>query len=827
MPIVNIRRDAFNPTKAETYQANCVNLADWMTENVIANQDANTIQVVLNGHLLCDTGKMHQYQCNKSIDRVLCEHDSVDILIMPMGLDPLSLVLIGVAISLVAVQALVPKPDIPNLQGQQATSPNNQLKSATNGFRINQAIADIYGRRRVTPDFAAPSYWIYENNQKIVKELFVVGEGYYDFTEARFGESEISDLPDSTATFYEPGDLLPADQRRTVVGSNSVDGQELIAPNDPSLVQAVNTTINTDSQLEFPNTDIVFDELGLGIGDEFNLNFDAGAGNQFNGTVEISNITDTGSVFEVDVVGTPFSVITTQPSTDSDAVFSVLPPAGDAFANWTDWFVLDGSNLDDIWVNLQAPQGLADEDQKEINIEVTIQAREVDDVGPFQEFDVTLTGSTTQPQFRTYEVAANITVPPNKSEIRLRRKTDLFPAGSLQSVKIEEAWAVTDYSDAELVNDNFSMAYLERRATTLSLAPQSPKFNVIAQRKLRLFDTGSGTIDPTETATRSFADAVFHILYFKMGIPLNAIDTESLFDISDGLAEDYLGYFDYSFDDKNIDGNQRIVTACDVARVLPFKSGGRIWTFVRDEEKPVRSALLNRRNMPPQDTNQTWSFRKPRDYDSVALTYVNFDENQEVTIYRSIDNNGVISNTAGVNTNEFTLSGCVDEDQAENRIDFEIRKIKYQRIAADVTAMNDGLYIGLGDRVGWADINDSQIFDGEILGESGTEYDTSEAFRPEGGETYYCYLTDNEGVPTASPFVVTARLDTEFGFSGLAGQSFLPTGKEQIGSRYIIAKQSDLDLSDFTVTSRGGRDENGNVQIGMVNYDPRVYSQDP
>lgn len=369
---------------------------------------------------------------------------------------------------------------------------------------------------------------------------------------------------------------------------------------------------------------------------------------------------------------------------------------------------------------------------------------------------------------------------------------------------------------------------LSRRATTLATSARQDKFNVQATRKLELFDPNTGTFDDGNfTATRSFAQAAMYILHKQGKVPLSRINYQQLFAIEQSLSDPQLGYFDFTFDDRNVGMDERLVACCNAARVKVYQSGN-IYNFTREESKPARKALFNRRNIVPAASEQTIKWQRSREFDSIRLKYVDPATNSEAYVERRINpTTKAIESGIGDYPKDIELAGCRNALQAINRCELEIRKLKYLRTVLKETVLGDGLMVGGGDRVGWEDINDSEIFSGEILGFEGTtEFLTSEPFKPKPGVDYYVYLTGEDGTPTNS-VLCQPHPDTEFGFVATGLVAYVADGyTAQVGSRYFIASESDMDAYDFTITERGEPDEFNRVTIQAVNYDERCFEKD-
>jgi hypothetical protein len=353
----------------------------------------------------------------------------------------------------------------------------------------------------------------------------------------------------------------------------------------------------------------------------------------------------------------------------------------------------------------------------------------------------------------------------------------------------------------------------------------SDKINCLATRKLRIFDNDTKTYGTDYVATRSFADYAFYLLHERMGIAIDNINTDDLFGIKENLPDAQLGYFDWTFDDKSVGARDRLELTCNVARVRYWNEGLN-WSFTREELKPVRQLMFNRRNLKSASAQYVQRFRQPSNFDGVTLRYVDPVKNAQVEIHKRIVGTSFVDGQ-GNEPYEIELSGCRNLVQAQNRLELEVRRLIYQNIRVTDTALNDALLCRLGYRVDWVDMYDSDLFSGEIIGINGNVYKTSERFTPKAGVDYYVYVTDDEGNPSNS-VLATARSDGNlFGFeaTGLSGV-FLSGGVIQLGSRYFIASNDDLDASAFTVIGRGRPNERGECEIELAEYNPLMFEAD-
>lgn len=800
MPLIVVHKDLAQIHKGElNYVDSGTILVNWLADNVDASSVGATVW--LNGQEIADSDKHDNFQERLQI-KLYTDDDRVDVFLRPRGVDPFSLLLYaGIAlVSAVVVSALIPKPEIPGDAGKRSESPNNQLQAATNQFRVRQAIPDISGRVRSYPDFIQSSYYEYVNNLKIVKEIFCIGVGRYDVDDVKTGETLIDSITGSSYIIHPPGSL--PSQLLDVRSSNEIDGQVLIASDDPSVSYSGTALISATGEITAHS---VVENLSLSVGMVLDITFNGqdGEGTPYN--LVWNDVTVTS-------VNPPDKFTTTENvSVDLSGDITITVSEATELIKT----VLQGDAIEEIWFNIVAPRGIRSENGDALSINVIIAAYEVDangvrtGVNNYTE-NVSISANSLDAQYRTFKLTGLV---PSRYEVLAARVTPSQPEGAIDEIKWESVFSVTSYSGANF--GDVTLLEVERRATLQPLASGQSKINCMAQRKLITPTSGGAYV-----ATRSFADYVWYMLTELSGVPADEISSD-LFSIYNSLSDPQLGYFDFTFDDKDVGLRERVEAACNVARVRYYNGIEPAWNFIRDEEQSVVSAMFNRRNIVPAASSQTFKFRRTADHDSVVVRYVDPDSNTEAEVSRKWSA-GVISAGVGLRPLEIDLAGCRNVVQATNRANREIGRLVYERRQVQDTFMSDALFIGLGEVIMWADPNDSEIFSGEILGVNGNDYDTSERFVPVSGVTYYVYVTDNEG-NVSNQVPVTARSDTQFGFTavGLTGV-YLAAGEIQLGSRYFIA--ADGKLTKFRITSVGRPDERNNVPVEMTIYAPEAYN---
>ena len=180
------------------------NVLDWLNKTFDSQYD-------LCGDLACSF-KLNEKEIFRS------DHDNVDQSRLDFTLgynDQLKIInrpgdtgdiMTGLAISFGAlgIAALIHslKPKLPGAQEAAHESPNNRLNAASNEFRPGQGIPECFGDGVSFPDFIQPSSYRYIKNKKIVTGLFCASEGELELPITRAGDTDINDIPESSAQVF-------------------------------------------------------------------------------------------------------------------------------------------------------------------------------------------------------------------------------------------------------------------------------------------------------------------------------------------------------------------------------------------------------------------------------------------------------------------------------------------------------------------------------------------------------------------------------------------------------------------------------------------------
>ncbi len=814
-------------------------------------------------------------------EKRLGKDDILTIVYRPSGVETAIIIAVITAVALIS---LIPEVETPNEVGSTSSSPNNSVSGQTNTIRKYEGIPNIYGRVVSYPDLIQNAIPEWVSNRKQVTEVFLFGEGEYEIPAVLDDATDLNDIAESSYTIYGPN-TAPSNLNRIKL-SSSVNDEEIIAPDDDSLIWTGEAdfsnsliVINSISSTTFtsPST-MVFS----GVSSEFTSSLIMPeVGESFtvlgtvsnNATFTVNTINEVAGVYtivvnEVSVANEVASTISTQltrfaivpkdttiasqlglavsdqlttttsgnlgPYTiDSIDIFtsttiftlafvdtlgtigalstSIQEFGGSSTDNTIGPFSLSGT-AEEIWFNVNARNGLQSSSGGKISVSVDLYIQQTDgqgnDIGLPISQTATLEGSTTKDVGQTIKFTG---LGGNFYDVYTIRTTGTYSGSAIQDIFWEEVFTVNSYSGDDF-GDVTTMEVITKAA--LSGTSSSRKINAEVTR----------VIDGV--ATTSFADAVKHLITVKGGRPESEIDVDELDAIADGLSDD-LKEFSFTFDDKNISLGQAVQTACNVARVNVYRDG-QTWRFNRDEAKQ-RTYVFNRRNLASGDNQtQTFSARQPQDYDSVSLRYYSrtIDDFDDVLILIDSDTESFTVGSVGARPLEIELAGCSNYAQALNRANLEARKLVYQRRSVEDTALIDASNVDIGDRVAWCDIYDGDVFDGEITGQDGNIYSTSERFTPVDGETYFAMVTMEDG-SAMTPVEAVSVSGNEFAFEAVLSDSVLIADNltVQAGSKYVIGKESDIDETDYSVVARGGN-QNGRVSLELIQYSDNIYESD-
>lgn len=806
MTTIIIKRDLAGISKPEIHNlSGSINVLDWLCDNM--EQDANGLhcQFLLNEKELCNTWDCEPDDCNQKLDINIGEFDSFVVIVRPQGVDPISWLYIAIVavVAAVATTLLMPKPELPD--NDDAGSKNNQLNQASNGYGLRKAIPDISGQVVSFPTFAQRPYFYYENNLRIWEEVFYIGIGYYDFEPPKEGDTSFDIIEDYSYTVSQPNEH-PTQLTSVNINQSTQDVDLIAASEQLRIVDIAGNEALADGTIILDETKMEY--LALEVGSSVRL--------------VIDSLIDTN--FTVTSVSSDRFVVTPLPVPSDQTISSGSATNNDYVPVYPSYVIGEAEH---IWISLKMPQGIKSNSGGALTIRAEIFAQQlgVDDLPTGIEFtkEVSFTGKTQSAQYQTFRLTdADGLTGISKYRVSVKKLNADLGASALDLLTLEYIAAVKFYTPNF---GNITLLSTTRRSSQRVNQGASEKVNLIVTRRLRIYDNVTGIYGTDYVATRRFCDYVFYLLHERMNVPISDINTDELYGITDSLTDEQLGYFDFTFDDKNVSARERLEITCNAARTR-YWNEGLLWSFVREEAKPFKTLTFNRRNLKAASASYVQKFSLPMDKDGVSLKYVDPVKNVEKTIYKRIVNNAILDGES-INPVEITLAGCRNLTQAQNRLNLEIRRLLYQRCKVTDTALADAQMIRTGERCDWVDIYDGDIFDGEVLSVSSNQYLTSERFVPAEGVEYWVYITDDDGYPSNSVRAYPRADGNIFGFmaDGLVGV-FLADNTVQLGSKYVIASNNDLDASAFTLIGRGRPNEKGECSIELGEYTDLMFEDD-
>ena len=354
MPTITHVKDPFNTQKNNSYHVpDGTNLLSWLKDKFDSYHDMSlglSCSIIFNSKTILKTD---DNPSDSQVDFEIHSCDSVIIVNRPAGVDPFSLALFTVAA--VAGSALISAltPSLPGDVASPSTSPNNDLNAATNSFRPGQGIPEIFGTVIAYPDFIQPSYFEYIDNLKIVRELFCIGVGQYDVRDVKTGETLIEDITGSSFETYGAGVTPPSELLSVHRGTNEVDGQVLLSPDDPNFlipdqIDEIFRPTSGPSTIILVSQSTLIADLELSVGDMISVSTTPPA---LVGTFEIQALEPN--------LANPRIMITTASGSSSNITSSTVAKVDSSgeVENWLGWFDIPGDEALEIWFHWQMPQG--------------------------------------------------------------------------------------------------------------------------------------------------------------------------------------------------------------------------------------------------------------------------------------------------------------------------------------------------------------------------------------------------------------------------------------------------------------------------------------
>lgn len=823
MPLIEIQRVPGMPKERHSIGEG-ENLQTWLQSQPLHSD----VRITLNGSEIGD---------DDEIGITLSAHDHVVIYDQPKGGDLIKTLLNPlehfnpIKFTQKVFSALRGGANSASYPGQAKTSPNTSLKQQTNIARNGEARPDSYGQVRAYPDLIQESSFEYINNIKKVTEWMDFGIGSYDITSVRYSESNLGSFAGASYAIYQPGQAIPLINE--VFSFDDIDGQELPGPNEGGDFPIQSSTTNNVTSGEFAAGQA---KITIPINNDFNYFYDLAKPHSVSFIINLTYNTVNGSVTR-NVFGFADMYNATITTSGGQQYYNffltnlggsdLAGVPSDATVN-TSIFTLNDNQVltigpsfapvpgEQIWVHLNAQLGTGD------YARATITWYQVDENNnavpgtPTESANVGLSndGENSDNKYATFKFTPSAGY--GRYAVQLVRSNN---STSTSIMNVESIQMVRQRVNVVYPND--TLVTVTVTATERATSQRERKYNALITRKTISYNKLSGAVDYTLRASRNFADAVMHSWIVISGLPLSQIDAQSLYQISDSLPDSRLGYFDYTFDDEDVSIGERIQTICDAARVVCFWDDG-VLSFVRDEARQYPSTVFNTRNMTADQYALTYDMTLPGGFDGVEIQYRDPLTNKQGFVRYRVSGDSVIPGR-GNKQKKISMMFVRNLYQATDRAILECRRLLYQRLSMNISALADAEWLNIGEMIQIIDMFDSNQQSGEIRGRQGDIFYTSEAIRF--NENMFVVITDRQGNVTqrysASPVDGESR----------AFQAAIPAidlalwdGKNvQSPSRYAIATDEELDKTLWVISSKNPGN-NGKNTLSVSEYNGEMYN---
>lgn len=765
-----------------------------------------------------------------------------DVLVLankPRGVDPFTIGIIA-AVALAAsaaVYLLTPKYNLGS-SASSKTSSNNSFTGQTNLPRAYQAWPDIFGRNRIYPDIISPSVVEYVDNVKTLRHYFWVGRGSHALTDVKYAESDVTDYANSAYTIY--GDCIAIPEVIEQFANEAVDGQELLGVNegtDPGItVTATATTGYYPIDTGIVTATIPYSTAAQAVFDGYSSG-DTSVKTQFSTNAFVGNSTLT---FSYNSYGTITSfVINKDPkllapvSCTISMDISQEPRApNESLSGHSITISLSEDTTigpfelsvacTQIWYDVVFLRGLKGT-ATFTSVWWAVDGSGVEIPGSRQSEDFSYSGTKLDQKYFTRKLTPAYGF--GKYRFQIKRTNNADTTNATNQAKLNALYAVRIKTNQVYQMNGFggTAIVVDSSATENATTSSGMKFNAWGQRKV-ITCNADGTVNYTLSESRRICDSVVHHMHIDAGVPLSKIDVAGLYAIQESITPAEFGYFDGTFDDADVSLGDRVKAMCNAGRILVNREGSK-WVFIRDEAQAYPVATFDRRTTANGDFSLTISPTNSGGKDSVQVQWVDSEDSNTKKYIRLKwdDTNNVPMFGYGASPLQVEITGCTNYAQALDRAELEMRKIVYLRNSVSDVSLNDAEYVWRGERVRWVDVADVSAGSGEVLDVDGSKYTTSEECAFDGVSVYKVCITDEYGYSSA--FVTaTPRMDGVNGFiaTGLPSAVIRNHDDIQLGSRYLLVKESEVGRHDFVLSSKTPNND-GTFNVELAQYDDRVY----
>lgn len=705
----------------------------------------------------------------------------------------------------------------PSTKQQNSASPNNSLSDRQNTARPNERINDIVGCIRSVPDVIGPPYRVFIGNQEVEYGYYCIGNGEYTISkaDALVGGDYLWDIKDdatplqqmdgSSAAVYAPftspnsgaAPILQIGPAFTeplinVQKSSSVIGQILRAPNDTTVggsgVGGIFTahsdgTItcsdsNTDFTAYFGTSDhITFDNGGAPVHDSAGIQPDC----NLDGTYVCASVTANTLTFVApSAVNAGWLQLASYGGMESTTMAPRMTASG---SRWVGPYVLDVTDMTEVWCNFVAPNGLykvssSSGNQYRIDTSVEIEIWPLDEaynpVGLPRYFSATVIGSAIVKSQRASTLKAVLPLrtdgkPAGRVQVRALRVTTYdtsWEGTNADEVQWRDLMAIspvipTDFGDVTTIQTSSF-------ATASALVAAQRKLNLEVTRNIPVRTPASPVApDPTHLEpSRNAADIAIFIardpyignrpdselnfadIYAQLGNEQTrtvggVTQTWPAGAVANYFGTDLCAEFCYTFDDTQTTFEEMMTDVGAATFCTPYRRGSLL-SFFFERQQSNGVLLFNHRNKVPGSETRTVNFGLNSDYDGIELDYIdpaapNYPQVETtVTLHFPPDQ-------SATNAKKITSVGVRNNVQAQLLGWRYYNKLMYNNTAVEFKSTAEAALIINTQRMLVADNTRPDTQDGEVLAQVGLTLTLSQPVNFSPGSDYVIFLQQYDG----------------------------------------------------------------------------------
>ncbi len=511
--------------------------------------------------------------------------------------------------------------------------------------------------------------------------------------------------------------------------------------------------------------------------------------------------------------------------TTTNYISPILSTTG---SKWIGPFVLDKTNLSEVFANFVALNGLYKDDGKNqlrfdvvCEIELTPVNADGSPRGAAEMFQATIEGSATYRSSRAVTLKANPTFE-GRCKVRARRVTpsDLAFEGSVvDEVKWRDVYSVSPVSETHF--GNVTTVQAVTYATAGALALKERKLNMLVTRKIPVRISGS-TFSTELYATNNAAEIIsFACLDKYIGNRQVAeIDFDSIYnsisEVSQYFGSDFATDFCYTFDSSNLSFEETIKSISDAIFCTAYRRGSII-KLSFEKETPDSTLLFNHRNKLPGSETRTIRFGNQDNFDGVSFQYIDPEDDAQITYY-------IPEDRSAVNPKEVESLGIRNKLQAYFHAWRTWNKIQFQNVITEFTATQESDLLVNNDRILVADNTRPDTQDGEIISQNVLQLSLSQSVDMSKYPEYTMFVQLNDGTTEAIPVTQGSTAKQVV----LSRAPRLPLALDDdlyARTTFILVGNNEPRQNAFLVSEKEPQSNFTSV-VRAVNYDARYYGND-